>query len=477
MSGTDAVRRLADFGRALVVSRTELARSERLDALARSALQRRRLEGLVRHAVERSAFYREHYRNVDLDRVELAALPPVAKSRLMARFDDWVTDDRLKLADLERHLESLAGDESYLGQYRVMATSGSTGRRAVFVYSRADWRMSLANFARLNERYLDVHPRLPRRLRVATVGATSPLHISARTSLAAAVGINRVLRLDARRPMEELAAALDGFRPEFLVGYPSVLALLAHEQHEGRLHIRPLKVATVSEVRTAEMTDAIRRAWDIEPFDWYGITEGGVLAGDCAHHQGMHLFEDLFIVENVDADGEPVADGEVGHKLLLTNLFNRTQPLVRYEVSDLIALDAEPCRCGRTSRRVTSIEGRNDDVLVLPAASGAQIPIHPIVLRRPFTAFPAVRQYKVVSDHDGLRVLLVIGDGAPIEQTTRHVRAALAAGLEDAGAMPPAIVVEAVATIPRDGGHGAKFKLIESRRWAHGGPAQDSLGR
>ena len=474
MTGTDAVRRLADFGRALVVSRTELDRSDRLDAAARSALHHRRLEEMVRHAVERSPFYRDHYRNIDLDRVDLAALPPVTKSQLMARFDDWVTDDRLKLADLEHHLESLAGDESYLGQYRVMATSGSTGRRGVFVYSRADWRMSLANFARLNERYLDVHPRLPRRLRVANVGATSPLHISTRTSLSAAVGINRVLRLDVRRPLDELVTALDGFRPEFLVGYPSVLRLLAHEQHEGRLHIRPLKVATVGEVRTPEMADAIRSAWDVEPFDWYGITEGGVLAGDCVHHQGMHLFEDLFVVENVNADGEPVVDGDVGHKLLLTNLFNRTQPLIRYEVSDMVALDARLCPCGRTSRRVTSIEGRHDDLLLLPAARGGRIPIHPIVLRRPFTSLPTVHQYRVVLGDEGLRVSVVIGNG-PIEETSRHVRAALAAGLEDAGAIPPPIFVEAVASLPRDPGHGAKFKLIEAGRQAPVASTEDPL--
>jgi phenylacetate-coenzyme A ligase PaaK-like adenylate-forming protein len=354
-----------------------------------------------------------------------------------------------------------------------MATSGSTGHRGVFVYSRADWRMSLANFARLNERYLDVHPRLPRRLRVANVGATSPLHISTRTSLSAAVGINRVLRLDARRPTDELAAALDEFRPEFLVGYPSVLGLLAHEQREGRLHIRPLKVATVAEVRTPEMADAIRSAWDVEPFDWYGITEGGVLAGDCAHHQGMHLFEDLFIVENVDADGGPVADGEVGHKLLLTNLFNRTQPLIRYELSDMVALDARPCRCGRTSRRVTSIEGRNDDVLLLHAARGGQIPIHPIVLRRPFTTLPAVHQYRVVLGHEGLKVSLVLANGAGVDETRRHVQAALAAGLEDAGAIPPPILVEAVASLPRDRGHGAKLKLIEATRPSPGASTED----
>jgi hypothetical protein len=67
------------------------------------------------------------------------------------------------------------------------------------------------------------------------------------------------------------------------------------------------------------------------------------------------------------------------------------------------------------------------------APRGGEIPIHPIVLRRPFTALPAVQQYKVVLDHDGLRVFVVMADGAQSEETTRQVRAALAAGLEDTG--------------------------------------------
>ncbi len=464
MSLVDSLRRLSDFSRALMISRTELARADRLDPAALSHLQQQRLERLVCHAKRHCPIYRDHYRGVDLHHPSLGALPPVTKGQLMARFDDWVTDDRLMLVNLERHLESLHQDELYLGRYRVTATSGSTGQRGVFVYGRAEWRRNLANFARLNERYVGVHPRLHPRLRVGVVGATSPVHISARTSLSAGVGINRVLRLDARRPVGELAAALDAFKPEFVVGYPSVLALLAHEQQAGALHLSPAKVATVSEVRTPEMTDAIRTAWGVDPFDWYGITEGGVLASECQHRQGMHLFEDLFIVENVDADGEPVAAGEVGHKLLITNLFNSTQPLIRYELSDMVALDSRPCPCGRTSRRVTAIDGRSDDVLMLSGPTGAQVAVHPMVMRRPFLGLPMVRQYKIILEEAGVRVLVVLAHDAPVEATMRKVRAGLVAALADAGAAAPGIVVEIVERIAREQGHGAKFKLIESRR-------------
>ena len=367
----------------------------------------------MRQTVARSPFYRELYSGIDTTTVDPTALPPVTKAQLMERFDDWVTDPRLKLAHVEAHLERLVGDELYLGQYRVMASSGSTGRRGVFVLSRAEWLVNLGNFCRVNEQVLDVHPRLPR-VRAASVGATSPLHISARTSVAAGVGVNRVLRLDARQPIAELVASLDAFQPEVLFGYPSILALLADEQLSGRLRLRPKKVTTLSEVRTPDMEAVIRAAWGVEPHNWYGISEGGVLAADCSHHQGMHIFEDLFVVENVDEDGRPVPDGVTGHKLLLTNLFNRTQPMIRYEISDMAAIDSATCRCGRSLRRVTSIEGRTSEIIRFPAKGGGEVALHPFIIESPFTGMHEVRQYKVIHHPDVLRVLVVPRRGSPV---------------------------------------------------------------
>ena len=463
MELTHGTTRLVDFGRALRMGRRELAATARLGRDELEARQRHMLDGLVRHARAASPLYRDLYRGIDPNGFELSDLPPVTKAQLMERFDDWVTDPRLKLADVERHLEGLAGDGLHLGQYRVVASSGSTGRRGVFVYSRRDWTVNLANVGRLNEQLAAIHPRLPPRLRVAAVSATSPLHISARTSLTLAVGVNRVLRLDPRRPLSELAEELRAFRPEVLVGYPSALALLAGEQLGGRLDVRPAKVVTVSEVRTPEMEETIRAAWAVEPFDWYGISEGGVLAGDCEHHRGMHLFEDLFIVENVDAHNRPVPDGEVGHRLLLTHLFNPTQPLIRYELSDMVAIDSAPCPCGRALRRVAALEGRSDDILRLTGPAGEPVAVHPITLRSPFTHMKEVRQYRVVHDGERLQVLVVPHQGVDRDELVRRIRNALATALTAAGARPPRIDVEVVERLERDAGHGAKFKLVESR--------------
>src|SRR5690606_14848904 len=100
-------------------------------------LQAERLRALVRFAAERSPFYREHYRDVDLTGpFARADLPPVDKALLMERFDDWTTDRRLRRSELEAVLADDAARELHLGEYRVCATGGTSGRRGIFVSSR-----------------------------------------------------------------------------------------------------------------------------------------------------------------------------------------------------------------------------------------------------------------------------------------------------------------------------------------------------
>ena len=182
------------------------------------ALQQRRLVATARHAAAASPFYRELYAGIELaDDLDVRALPVVTKAMLMERFDEWVTDPRLKLSEVENHLERLRGDELYLDEYRCMPTGGTTGRKGVFVYDRDEWRQCLTSFVRWSE-LTGVRPRLGRRVRVASVAATSPLHMTARFSLSMDLGLTALRRLDARTPLVELVAALNEHRPEVLVG-------------------------------------------------------------------------------------------------------------------------------------------------------------------------------------------------------------------------------------------------------------------
>jgi phenylacetate-CoA ligase len=451
-------RRLADFARGVRISR-QLAVRERWSRPQLEEFQRGQLKELLAHARERSRFWRERLPAGD---VELEALPVLDKATLMEHWDDAVTDPGLQLADVEAHLATLERDDYLRGGYRAMATGGTTGQRGVFVFDRREWSTCLAGFLRWSD-FAGMQPRFPR-LKVAAIGATSPLHMTARFADTIDVGAHRVLRLDARAPIEELAAELARFKPDVLNGYPSVLALLADEQIDGRLSISPWRVSTTSEVRTAEMEARIVAAWDQVPYDVYGITEVGIFAVDCPHHEGMHLFEDLAIAEVVDADGRPVPDGEPGERLLVTNLFNRTLPLIRYELSDLVTIAPEPCACGRPLRLVSEVAGRMDDVLHLPGRDGRAVPVHPLALRSPLAALSELRQYRIVHDADGLDVEVVLHADAAPEEAAAQVADALHIRLSAIGVVPPPIHVRTVERLDRAAGPAAKLKLIESRQ-------------
>jgi len=290
--------------------------------------------------------------------------------------------------------------------------------------------------------------------------------MTARFSLSIDLGVYAMRRLDARAPIHELVAALNEHRPEYLVAYASIVSLLAVEQLEGRLRIAPRAVATTSEVRTEEMTANIRGAWDVEPFDAYGTTEG-LYAGDCEHHQGMHVFEDLGLIEVVDERGKPVPDGVVGAKVLVTSFVKRTQPLLRYEISDMVALTTGPCACGRPLARMVSLHGRSDDILHMTGTDGQTIAVHPLTLRSPMAELGELRQYKIISDNDGLHILIVLRDAASEDEVCRRVEQTLLRKLLDTGVADPRLEVAIVPELPREPGHSAKFKLIESRTSHH----------
>jgi hypothetical protein len=90
-----------------------------------------------------------------------------------------------------------------------------------------------------------------------------------------------------------------------------------------------------------------------------------------------------------------VAAGQPGARLLVTNLYNLVQPLLRLEVTDLVTLDPDPCRCGRILVRASTIHGRSDDVLSLPARDGGRVAVHPLQFAL-LTRDPQVREFQVV---------------------------------------------------------------------------------
>jgi phenylacetate-CoA ligase len=434
----ERMRRLPEAVRALRAAR-RLEAHEEWSVERLRAHQRERLLAIVRHAATHSPYYRGRFAGIELsDDLDLVALPRLDKATMLDHFDELVTDRRLTLAGVEQHLTELEGADSrtdpmLFGEYRAMASGGTSGRRGVFVYDRAEWRETLAGVVYCWSAYCDFAPRLPRR-RVAAITADSLLHMGGRW--------NRSIDV-----------------PEGINTYASIAALLAERQLAGELRIAPRVIVTGGEVLTAEMRKRIVAAFGRTPFNGYGATETGYIAFECDHHAGLHVFEDQVLIEVVDDEYRPVPPGEPGSRLLVTNLFNRTQPLIRYELNDQLTVSPDPCPCGRPFSLLETVEGRSDDVLEMPATEGGTIKVHPVTLRSPLAGVGALSEYRIVYGAGELRVDAVLA-GADGRQACGEIETGLGAALAKRGVQVPPILVESVAEIPRHP-HSGKHKVIE----------------
>jgi phenylacetate-coenzyme A ligase PaaK-like adenylate-forming protein len=418
------------------------------DAWSREQLerhQRERLLAVLRHAVAASPYYRETLgRAATAADVDLAALPVLTKETLLERFDEIVTDPRIRRAGVEAHMAGPTAGEPFLGAYRVFSTSGTTGLRGLMVYDADDMAMGSAVSLRAIARQ-GVGPDT----RLVAIGSPDPLHLSRQIFAAFQAGRTGVPRLSVMTPLPEMVAALNSYRPEALICYPTVAALLADEQAEGRLDIAPGVVACGAEPITADIVRRVEGAWGVRPANIYPTTEVPVVASSSPQDPCLDIAEDLVVVE-VEPD-----------RILVTSLASRALPLVRYEIGDVVTRADGPSPAGRPYRRLASVEGRTGDVLRLAARDGGRVAIHPFRLGRPLVAFPDVRQFQVLVAGEHVTMRVVLRPEAPRDVPDR-LRAAIVAELEDAGAAAPGVAVEPVAAIARERGPGAKLKLVRS---------------
>ena len=427
------------------------------------AYQAESLSRLREFAYAHSPFYQQFHNGL-FDR-PLHELPVLTKATVMEHFDELVTDQTVRLEDVRAHMATDREGKRFLDRYWVTATSGSTGKPGVFLFNRDEWVAFLASFGRAHE-WAGV-PMMPtHRMKMASVAALtsgSPWHASAQMAASAKSWWMRawmpMLSFDAAQPLEQIARQLNAWQPHLLTGYPSMMRILADEQLAGRLHIHPHMIIPGSEVLTDETRRRIEAAWGHLPFDGYGATEaGGWLAAETSDHTGLYLYEDNLIFEVVDEQYRPVPPGVYGDKVLITVLTSRTQPLIRYELSDSVRLAADTDSGNLPFARIDGIQGRTEDLLRLPGVSGGEVAVHPITFHHVLDSLP-VSGWQVVQEVDGLRVLLSGGLNGANDSTLVD---ALTHGLAAQNVIVPPISVQHVNAIPKNAT--GKAPLIKAYR-------------
>jgi phenylacetate-CoA ligase len=167
------------------------------------------------------------------------------------------------------------------------------------------------------------------------------------------------------------AMLLRDFGAHVLVATPSYALVIAQELSDQGVDpsTSPLELGLFGgEPWTEGLRGQIDRALGIKAVNFYGLSEmcGPGVASECLlARDGLHVNEDHFLVETIDPDdGATVAPGTVG-ELVFTTLTKEALPLIRYRTGDLGAITEEPCRCGRTTVRLTQLAGRRDDMMII----------------------------------------------------------------------------------------------------------------
>lgn len=412
-----------------LVRDTRQARTASPEAIARR--QRRRLAGLVAFAREHSAYYRERYRDLPEHVDDPTLLPVTSKPELMARFDDWVTDPAVTLEQAQAFVDdpSLIG-QRFLDRYILMTTSGTTGTRGLFLLDQPSLRVTNVLMLRALSDWLDagdVVRILLKGARLAMVNATGGHFASA--VAAARLRKNRLRRrlirvFSVQTPIPELVAARNRFQPALVAPYASMAAILASEQEAGRLHIDPVLLVLSAEGLPETEYGRIARAFGAKVRFSYAASECPFLSYSCQENW-LHVDSDWVILEPVDADYQPVPPGEPSHTVLISNLANRVQPILRYDLGDSVTLRPDPCPCGNPLPAIR-VEGRAADVLTFPTPSGERIRLAPLVIATVVDRLPGIALFQVVQTApETLRVRLRSAAGADPERVWQDVRAAL----------------------------------------------------
>jgi len=348
------------------------------------AFQERRLRELVHHAYERVPYY---HRLFDDARIKPADIRTIADLHLIP-------------ITTKETLRALARDERLargVNRSRLIKheSNGSTGIPMTVFRQRSE---SIA-LAAVHRRARS-ESRIGRGHHVAIVnwrnrGATSAPGKRSGSLMHKLWGVESTTRIDCVLPIEVLSKQLSEARPDVIVGYPSVLSLVAAHLGEGQSDVRPKHVVTISEVLTPAMRSKMESVFAAPVRDVYSCWELALIGYECHAGGAYHVCDDNLILE-VLRDGNPVeAEGESG-EVVGTSLTYAAMPFIRYELGDVVTRGPDRCACGSPFSTLSAIQGRVVDYFPLPDGRV----IHPYDISAIIweTAFRCMRQYQLVQE-------------------------------------------------------------------------------
>ncbi len=357
-----------------------LRQQRRLAAFDRKALEADKLDrfrAFVAHANRHSPYYADIIKNrsIQIDSCTPNDFPVLTKPLLMANFDRIVTDRRLTKQLIADFLtRSSDPTEMLFDCYRVLHTSGTSGEVGYFVYSRSDWVRGMLTPARGRSGMKPLKEF--GRFRFGFYGATAGHFAGVSIAKSAEQGPGRwfvkVGTFEVNDPLPSVVRQLNEFQPHLLFGYTNALKVLATRQRTGELRIAPRTISAGGETVTDQDRALLKDAFGCEVTSTYACTEHLVMGASDPDGERMTLYDDNLIYECFDDHS------------LVTNLFNRTLPLIRYRMSDILHPVAGPPASRHLSIR--NLVGRTELVPTFVNDAGTEDFISPHTINELFVA-------------------------------------------------------------------------------------------
>jgi phenylacetate-coenzyme A ligase PaaK-like adenylate-forming protein len=398
----------------------------------------------------------------------LTNLSTTTKSDIMDNFEDALTVDDVQRDEVEAFLE----DDTNLGKYFkdkyvLSHTSGSQGQPLLIVQTNENLELLFAlQASRGNHQSLNVWTAVKHFLspaRMAAVILKRGFYPSACAFEYMPEGAQRYLEILPVSLMDDdLIERIAEFRPTHLTAYASVLHELARRTEVGEMDLKPelQQVVNISERLLPQAREHYAKVFDALVLNDYAMGECLFLTNGCPKTGGMHLNADWAILEVVDEDYRPVPDGEKGAKVLITNLANRVQPIIRYEIGDIVTMATEPCGCGSNLPLIEGIDGRDSEMFWIES-EGELKPLPPAVFDVALGTVVDHREFQLVQEKRNefrVRVEPLPGRNVDGERASRIIQEKMREfGLDD----HLKVEVEVVEKLEPEGGD--KFKRVVSK--------------
>lgn len=315
--------------------------------------QTKQLKKIYKYAIKNSVFYNELYKGLSFNTLnDFYKLPLIDKRIMMENFSDLNTCGILKEEVLAYAVQKELEKDFYgyfKDEYVIGLSSGTSGNKGLYITPRKMTERLPAVFLARSGFPLSLLPyRILFMLRIFSQGFED---------------INsKIVSLNYLSTMEKINEVIDSINKlkiNILMAPPSFIRELI--PHKDKINVNLKKIMTYAEVLEIEDKIRFEKFFNTEVIEIYQASEGQMASACKKGH--LHINEDLVFIELYDDNNNLITqEGIVGHKMIITNLVNYAQPLIRYEMNDMVVLDSK-CDCGSNFRRIKKVLGRHDDLI------------------------------------------------------------------------------------------------------------------